>query len=267
MMETSGSDALIVAVLCGVLGLFIGSFLNVVIYRVPLGESVVSPRSRCTGCGSEIAAHDNIPVLSWLWLRGHCRSCGQAISVRYPLVELLTGIAFAAVAWWAGPSWQLPAYLYLAAIGVALSAIDLDTRRLPNVLVLPSYPVAIALLVLPAAIDGNWEDFLRAILGGAAVFCFYFVLALIYPAGMGFGDVKLSGVLGIYLGWVSWGVVIVGTFAGFLLGALVGIAVMLAKRGGRKTALPFGPFMVVGTFIALGAGPSIVSWYLTGLGS
>lgn len=249
-----------------VLGLLIGSFLNVVIHRVPLGESVVHPRSRCPGCGTELAARDNVPVLSWLVLRGRCRTCGEPISARYPLVELLTAALFVAVTVWLGASWALPAYLYLAAIGVALSAIDLDTKRLPNAIVLPSYVVALVLLLLPAVIDGQWDAYLRAVLSGAALFAFYFLLAFIYPAGMGFGDVKLSGVLGIYLGWVSWALVALGTFTGFLLGAVVGIVVMLRGKGGRKTKVPFGPFMVVGTFLALFFGQSVVDWYAATLG-
>ena len=249
-----------------VLGLLIGSFLNVVIYRVPRGESVVHPGSRCPGCGKEIRPWDNIPVLSWLLLRGRCRNCGERISVRYPLVELLTGLMFLAVLVWSGVTWQLPAYLYLAAIGVALSAIDLDTKRLPNQIVLPSYVVALVLFLLPAAIDGEWSSYLRAALAGAALFAFYFLLAFIYPAGMGFGDVKLAGVIGIYLGWVSWGIVVIGGFAAFLLGAVVGIGVIVFGKGGRKTKVPFGPFMIVGTFLALFFGQPLVDWYVSRLG-
>jgi leader peptidase (prepilin peptidase)/N-methyltransferase len=253
-------------VLSAVVGLLIGSFLNVVIYRVPRGESVVSPRSRCPGCGTEITARDNVPVLSWLVLRGKCRTCGTGISARYPLVELLTGALFVAVTLWVGPTWELPAYLYLAAIGVALSAIDLDTKRLPNAIVLPSYVVALVLFLLPAILEGQWDDYLRAVLAGLALFAFYFLLAFIYPAGMGFGDVKLAGVLGIYLGWVSWALVALGTFAAFLLGAVVGIAVIVGGKGGRKTKVPFGPFMVIGTFLALFFGRAVVDWYAGMLG-
>jgi leader peptidase (prepilin peptidase)/N-methyltransferase len=255
---------LVVAV--GVLGLLIGSFLNVVIHRVPLGESVVSPRSRCPQCGTELAARDNVPVLSWLLLRGRCRTCSTPISARYPLVELGTGLLFAAVTWWCGATWQLPAYLYLAAIGVALSAIDLDVRRLPDAIVLPSYGVALALLLVPAVAEGRWADLLHAVLTGLALFVFYLVLAVIYPAGMGFGDVKLAGVLGIYLGWVSWPLAILATFAAFLLGSVVGVAVMVRARTGRKTKVPFGPFMIVGTFLALFYGQPVIDWYTSRLG-
>jgi leader peptidase (prepilin peptidase) / N-methyltransferase len=255
---------LVVAV--GVLGLLIGSFLNVVIHRVPLGESVVHPRSRCPGCGTELAARDNVPVVSWLLLRGRCRTCGEPISARYPLVELITGLLFAAVAWWCGATWQLPAYLYLAAIGVALSAIDLDVRRLPDAIVLPSYVVAVALLLIPTVVEGRWTDLLHAVLTGLGLFAFYFLLAFIYPAGMGFGDVKLAGVLGLYLGWISWPLAIIATFAAFLLGSVVGIVVIIRNRSGRKTKVPFGPFMVIGTFVALFFGQPVIDWYTSAIG-
>jgi len=256
----------LLAVAAGVIGLLIGSFLNVVIHRVPLGESVVHPASRCPGCGTELAPRDNIPVVSWLLLHGRCRTCGEPISARYPLVELGTAVLFGVVAAWCGPTWQLPAYLYLAAIAVALSAIDLDVRRLPDRIVLPSYVVALVLLLLPAVLDGRWDSYLRAVLTGVGLFGFYFVLALIYPAGMGFGDVKLAGVLGIYLGWYGWGLAILATFVAFLLGAVVGVVVMIRTRGGRKTKVPFGPFMLAGTFLALFFGQRVIDWYLAGIG-
>ena len=146
-------------------GLAIGSFLNVVIWRVPRGESIVSPPSHCPQCDAEIRGRDNIPVASWLLLRGRCRDCGARISARYPGVELLTGVLFLLVTLAIGLTWELPAYLYLTAVGVALAFIDLDTRRLPNVMTLPSYPILAALLLIPAAVDGSWGDYGRAMLG------------------------------------------------------------------------------------------------------
>lgn len=249
-----------------VLGLLVGSFLNVVIYRVPAGESVVKPRSRCMTCGHQITPLENVPVVSWLVLRGRCSGCGSKISARYPLVELGTGILFGLTAWWTGLSWTLPAFLYLAAIAVALSMIDLDVHRLPDAIVLPSYGVALVLLGLAAALDGTWDQLLRGVLAGLALFAFYFVLVLVYPSGMGFGDVKLAGVLGLYLGWVSWGAVVLGTFAAFLIGAVVGIVVMVAGKGGRKTKIPFGPFMFVGAGLALVLAQPVVDWYVGTLG-
>ena len=250
----------------GVFGLIIGSFLNVVIWRVPRGESIVSPPSACPSCHTPIQPRDNIPVVSWLLLRGRCRSCGAAISARYPLVEAGTGVLFALAAWLVGPTWALPAALYLMAISVALSLIDIDHHRLPNAIVLPSYPVVLVLLLLPALADGRMDDLLRAVLGGLALFAFYFLLAFIYPAGMGMGDVKLAGILGMYLGWLGWGVLVVGGFLGFVLGAVVGGALMALGRAGRKTRIPFGPFMIAGTLAGLVWGQNIADWYVGRLG-
>lgn len=246
---------------CALLGLVIGSFLNVVIYRVPRGESVVHPRSRCPGCGTEITPRDNIPVLSWLLLRGRCRSCGEPISWRYPAIELLTAVMFAVMAVRFGLTWPLPAYLYLAAIGVALAMIDLDVKRLPDPLTLPSYVVGGLLLLLPAALDGQWGDYGRAWLAALALFAFYFVLVLVYPRGMGFGDVKLAGVVGLYLGFLGWGVLVVGAFLGFAIGAVVSIGLMVLGRAGRKSKVPFGPYMLVGALIGILWGQALWNAY------
>ena len=246
---------------CALLGLIIGSFLNVVIWRVPRGESVVSPPSACPACQSQIKPYDNIPVLSWLILRGRCRSCGEPISARYPLVEALTAVVFALLAWRFDVTAQLPAYLYLGAIGVALAFIDLDTKRLPDVLTLPSYAVALVLLGVAAAVDGTWDSLLRAVLGGLALGAFYFALWFVYPSGMGFGDVKFAGVLGIYLGWISWGTVALGAFTGFLLGGVVGAFMLATKRATRKTGIPFGPFMILGALLAILWGQPVIDWY------
>lgn len=245
-----------------VLGLLVGSFLNVVIVRVPAGRSVVRPRSACAGCGEPIADRDNLPVLSWLLLRGRSRCCDEPISARYPLVEGLTALAFGAVAAWTGPAWVLPALLYLAAISIALAVIDLQHRRLPNPIVLPAYPVAAALLVLPALVDREPERLVRAAVCGIALYAFYFLLMVLNPRGMGFGDVKLAGILGLYLGWFGWQFAVVGAFAGFALGGLAGLALMLAGRAGRKSQIPFGPFMIAGTWLALAVAEPVGSWYL-----
>ena len=190
---------LVVTVVLAVLfGLLIGSFLNVVIHRVPRGESVVSPPSACPGCGRRIRSRDNVPVLSWLLLRGRCRDCGEPISARYPLVEAGTAALFGVLALRFATDWVLPAYLYLAAVGVALAMIDLDVKRLPDALTLPSYPVALALLAVGSAAGSPSGDLLRAVLDGAVMFAVYFAMCFAYPPGMSFGDVKLSGVLGLY---------------------------------------------------------------------
>ncbi len=257
----------VLIIACAVLGLLIGSFLNVVIYRVPAGLSVVSPPSKCPGCDEFIKPRDNVPVISWLLLRGQCRHCGQPISARYPLVEMLTAVLFAAMAARFGYDWQLPAFLYFAAIGLALAAIDLDTKRLPNVLTLPSYAVALVLMLIPTVLDNRGPDFVRALAGAAILFGLYFVLAMIYPAGMGFGDVKLAGLLGIYLGWLSWSSLIVGGFLGFLLGGVVGLVLMALRKAGRKSAIPFGPFMVAGALLAVFIADPLSAWYLGAIGA
>jgi leader peptidase (prepilin peptidase)/N-methyltransferase len=239
------------AVLLGIAGLLVGSFLNVVIARVPEGESVVSPRSRCPRCGTEISSRDNIPVVSWLLLRARCRHCGEPISARYPVVELGHALLWLVMLWNFGWTWELPPYLYLASVGLALAAIDLDTKRLPNALTLPSYVVLGLLFLVPALVDGDWSAYLRAWLAAAALFGFYFLLAVVYPSGMGFGDVKLAGVLGLALGWLGWGELVVGGFLGFLLGALIGGGLMLVRKAGRKSKIPFGPFMLLGALLAI----------------
>ena len=252
-------------VVAGLLGLVIGSFLNVVIHRVPVGASVVSPPSHCPGCERPIRPRHNVPVLSWLVLGGRCADCRLPIPVRYPLVELLTAVLFVLVTWRALELDQLvavPALLTFTALGIALSAIDLDVRRLPNALVLPAYPVLAVLVAVAAAAREDWGALARAGLGAAALFAFFYALAVVSPNGMGFGDVKLAGVLGLVLGYLSWGAVVVGAFAGFFLGALVGVAVMAVGAGGRKTALPFGPFMVLGALAALWISDPVVDLLL-----
>lgn len=243
-------------------GAAVGSFLNVVIYRVPAGLSVVHPPSRCPVCEQEISHRDNIPILSWLLLRGRCRGCGTAISPRYLVVEALTGVLWVLMLVRFGLSAELPAYLYLVSVGVALAFIDLDTKRLPDVLTLPSYAVALVLLLLPAALEGEWSAYLRAVLGGLALFAFYFLLWFIRPDAMGFGDVKFAGVLGIYLGWLGWGSVALGGFLGFLLGAVVGVLLMVFSGAGRKTKVPFGPFMIAGAVLTILVGQVVIDWYV-----
>jgi leader peptidase (prepilin peptidase)/N-methyltransferase len=251
----------LLAVVCGVFGLAIGSFLNVVIWRVPRNESIVSPPSHCPTCNTELAPYDNIPVISWLVLKGRCRHCKTKISARYPLVELLTGALFAAMAVKFGAHAVLPAYLYLAAVGIALAAIDLDVYRLPDVLTLPSYGVGLVLLGIAAVTGPGHTPFVRAVLGLAALLGFYGLVWLVYPAGMGFGDVKLSGVLGLYLGWVGWGALAMGAFAAFLIGGIVSIGIVLFAEGGRKTKVPFGPFMIVGALVGIFAGQPLAHAY------
>ena len=247
----------VVTVLAAVLGLMIGSFLNVVIWRVPRGESIVRPPSHCPACDEPIRPRDNVPVLSWLLLRGRCRHCGSPISVRYPLVELATGALFAGFGAKFGWHPVLVAYLYLAAVGVALAMIDFDHKRLPDVLTLPSYPVGIVLLTIAAGVAGEWWPLERALIGMAALYGFYFTVGFIAPRGMGGGDIKLSGVLGLYLGYLGWDQLVIGWFAAFVVGGLVSIGLVLFAGAGRKTKVPFGPFMLIGALVGIYAGHAL----------
>jgi len=274
--------AAIVGTLAGVLGLPIGSFLNVVAYRVPNGLSVVRPASACPGCGHEIRARDNVPVLSWLVLRGRCRDCAMRISPRYPIVEALTGLAFVLVALLLAPAiataqtgpelaaaiLQLVAFLYLAAISIALTAIDLDVHRLPDAIVLPSYLVGAVLLTAAALLGGRPEALIPAAVGAAGSFLFYLLLVVLYPAGMGFGDVKTAGVLGLFLGYLGWAQLAVGVAAAFVLGGLFGVALLVARRADRRTPIPFGPWMFAGAWIGIAFGAPLAAGYLdlVGLG-
>jgi len=265
-----------VAGLSGGFGLLIGSFLNVVIFRVPAGRSIVSPPSACGGCGVRIRPLDNVPVLSWLLLRGRCRDCNARISSRYPMIELLTGLVFAAVALrfapWAaleqpstaaiGPVAETLAFAVLAAVGIALAWIDLDTQRLPDVIVLPSYIVVGALLVTAAAVTGEWGALLRAAAGAGFLFAAYFAMAFAYPAGMGLGDVKLAGLVGLALGWLGWGELAVGGFGAFLLGGAFALVLVALGRAKRGSGIPFGPWMLLAAAVAVFAGEPIWHGYL-----
>ena len=252
----------------GLLGVVIGSFLNVVIYRVPAGLSVVSPASACPQCRTPIRARDNIPLVSWLLLRGKCRDCTEPISARYPNVEAATGVLFAMVAWWSlhhAPA-LTPVLLYLCAAGVALFMIDLDCFRLPDAIVLPSYGVVGVLLCVAGLVSGQWP--VSTVVLSALVWWLTFVLPYYLTAkrGMGLGDVKLAPVLGAALGAVGWGASLVGLFAGFALGAVVGLAMMRFGSAHRKTKMPYGPFLLTGALFGLLLGTPVWHAYLSLVG-
>jgi leader peptidase (prepilin peptidase)/N-methyltransferase len=270
------------ALLIGAFGSLIGSFLNVVVYRVPAGKSIVSPPSACGNCGHHIRGHDNIPVLSWLILRGKCRDCSSPISARYPLVEVGAAIFFAVVAWRFLPSLSahssgldvaavvvtLVAFLYFAAVSVALALIDLDTRTLPNVIVIPSFVVGALLLSGASMLSGDLGSLVIATVGAIALAALYLGVALVHPGGMGFGDVKLAAVVGLFLGFIGWEALAVGTLAAFILGGMFGITLLATGRATRKTGMPFGPWMLGGAWIGILVGTPIASGYLAlfGLG-
>jgi leader peptidase (prepilin peptidase)/N-methyltransferase len=241
------------------LGLAVGSFLNVVIHRVPRHESLVRPGSHCPRCGAAVRTRHNVPVLGWLLLRGRCADCRTRISVRYPLVEAGTAALFVAVAAKFGPTWPLPAYLYLAAVAIALALIDLDAMRLPNAIVLPSYLVAAALLVPAALLGDGWAPIVRGLAAAGVLWLVFYALA--FFGGMGFGDARLAPLLGFYLGWLGWSSVAVGVFAAFVLGAAVGIPLLATRRAGRRSRIPFGPALLAGAFLAVFAAAPIADWY------
>jgi leader peptidase (prepilin peptidase)/N-methyltransferase len=254
-----------VAIIVGVFGSFIGSFLNVIVYRVPLNRSIISPSSACTGCGTHIKGYDNIPVLSWLLLRGKCRHCKSAISIRYPLVELGTGLFFGIVVWKFLPNALLLmlAFLFLAALSVVLGLIDLDTHTLPDRIVLPSYVVGVILLGATAVANGNYSALLRAITGMVALWLLYLIIALSSPGGIGYGDVKFAGVIGLFLGYLGWGALITGAFAAFILGGSFGLALVASRKANRKSGIPFGPWMLAGAWVGVLFSAPIVQGYFS----
>jgi leader peptidase (prepilin peptidase)/N-methyltransferase len=254
-------DRWVLALAAGVLGLAIGSFLNVVIYRVPRQESIVSPGSHCPKCNTALRAWQNVPVLSWLVLRGRCHVCHARISARYPLVELGTGLLFAAIAARFGLSLELPAYLYLGAIGVALAMIDFDVRRMPDSIVLPSYVVTVLLLMPAGAQRLDLAGAERALYGMVALLCLYFALAMAYPNGLGFGDVKLAGLIGIYLGWLSWAALFITAIGGLLIAAVGGTVAVATKHATRNLAVPLGPCLVGAAVLSLFVAAPLSNWY------
>jgi leader peptidase (prepilin peptidase) / N-methyltransferase len=236
-----------------VLGAVVGSFLNVVIHRLPRGESLATPGSRCPGCGTPIAPYDNVPVVSWLLLRGRCRRCGAPISPRYPVVELLTAAAFAAVVAVRGFDNDLLLELPFVAGLIALAGIDLDHQLLPNRIV---YPMAAYGLAATAVVDSG--DLVEHLIAAAGGFLFLFVAVLAYPKGMGLGDVKLAGAMGLYLGLS----IVPAMLVAFLTGSLVGLGIM-AREGvqARKKQVPFGVFLALGGIVGVLAGPELIELY------
>jgi len=243
------------AALAAAFGAILGSFLNVVAYRLPRGESLSVPRSRCPQCETPIKFYDNIPVLSWLLLRGRCRSCRRAISWRYALVELGTAVLLALVVVAKGADSDAWLGLALVLLLVPITLIDIDHRIIPNTLTLLG---TVAALVILVATD---VDALPAhLIAGAAAGGFLLAAAIAYPAGMGMGDVKLAWMMGLFLGRAVGPAMLFGLLAGSVVGAAV-----MARKGvaaGRKTALPFGPFLAFGALVGLYFGDAIVDWYL-----
>lgn len=248
--------ASLLLVFSALLGLAVGSFLNVVIYRVPRREGVVSGRSRCPACGHALAWYDLVPVASYLLLRGRCRYCGARVSPRYPAVEVCTAAIFVLVFWRFGLSPALAKYLFLGGLLVAASFIDLEHYIIPDGLIVAGLAGG-AVLGLAARDVGLWSALAGLAVGGGALL----LVALISRGGMGGGDVKLAAVTGLFLGWPLGPL---GLFLGVCLGGFVAAFLLLFKIRGRKEPVPFGPFIALGSLLAMAWGREILAWYFRG---
>ena len=250
---------MLIAAIAVLFGLCLGSFVNVVAWRVPRHESLNHPPSHCPRCDHQLAWWENVPLVSWLALRARCRGCAQPISGRYPLVELAGGALCGLATLHAGPA--LPAVAVGFVTLLALSLIDLDCRRVPNRVLGAGLALTALLFLGAAAASGEWDDLARAGAGGLIGVALLGAIHLASPRGMGLGDVKLAALCGLLLGWGGLRLVFAGLFAGFLFGAVVGVTLMVAGRAGRKSALPFAPFLAGGTVAVVVLGPAILALY------
>ncbi len=252
-----------------ILGLIVGSFLNVCIYRLPRELSIVRPSSACPACKKPIKPWDNIPVLSYIFLRGKCRYCGERISFRYPLIELMNGIFYLAVFYFFGLGWHLlPLFAFVSAM-IVITFIDLDFQIIPDVITLPGIVIGVisASFLLPDPfLNINSQNIPKIIVGfiNSAIGLFlggglFYIIAIVSRGGMGGGDIKMMAMVGAFMGWKA---VLMVTFIGSLVGSIVGIFLMLLKGKDRKTKVPFGPFLALGSLITLFFGGAILSWYL-----
>ncbi len=248
----------LLVIVAAAFGAIIGSFLNVCIYRLPLGKSVVWPSSACPACDRELSWYENIPVLSYLVLRARCRTCAAPISIRYPLVEALTALMFAAAWWYYGPQPLLAARLIFGCALIVLFAIDLEHHLLPNTITLPGIVVGV---LFSFVTEPGWEASLIGMLVGGGVL--YGVAEAYYrlrrEEGLGMGDVKMLAMVGAFLGWK---LTLVTLMMASLGGSLIGVLLLVTKRGSMKYALPFGTFLALGAAAAATVGPALLDWYL-----
>ena len=251
----------VLVISAAVIGAIVGSFLNVVVYRLPRGESLVRPGSHCPGCGGAVAAYDNVPLVSWAALRGRCRTCRTRISGRYPAVEAATAALFVAATIRFGLVAELGAYLVLFGALVAVAAVDLEHYIVPRKIVYMAAVLAAPFLVAQVVVGGDPRRLVDAAIAGAASFAVLGLVYMIQPEGMGFGDVRLAGLDGALLGFLGLGEAAVGLFLGVAAGALAGV-VLVALGRSRKTKLPFAPFLAAGTVAAVLVGPLLVKAWL-----
>lgn len=241
------------------LGVVAGSYVNQVAHRVPVGQSLATPPS-CPHCHTEFVGVLRVPVVGWVLKKGMCPSCDRSLPVRYPVVELATGVVFVLAARKIGINWILPAYLAFALVSVTLTLTDIDWKRIPNLILFRGGGVAVGLLALGSVLTGNWAALGRGLLGGAVHFVLLFVVALLARGGMGMGDVKLVGLLGVFTAYISWMTLIISIFGGILIGGVVGLLVLVTRRAGRKDEVPFGPPLIVGAWLAILWAPVISPW-------
>lgn len=243
-------------------GLAFGSFATVVAWRVPRGESIVQPGSHCPLCNTPVKPYDNIPIVSYIVLRGRCRHCRATFGVRYVLTEVAVAALFVAVALRLGSRWLIPAYCLLCLALVILTDIDLEHRRLPVAVVYPAVLLGGALLVVAAAGVHDWGALLRAAIAGVGATVAFGLIFVVSRGGMGFGDVRLAGLCGMFLGFLGWRFVAVGFLGAALLAGLVAVALIVSGKVGRKSQVPYGPFLAAGTMIGVLAGSPIARLWL-----
>jgi leader peptidase (prepilin peptidase)/N-methyltransferase len=248
------------AALIAVVGVVVGSVINFVAYRRPQHDSLIRASLRCDACRVKIQPRFNLPLVGWL-AKSRCRACGHGISRRYLAMEAGTGVLFAALAIRFGATAQLPAYLFLAAVGVTVAAIDVESRQVPDTILLPSYIVSLLLLVPAGAAEADWWPALRAVSGMLALSAIYCALVVAYPMGINFDDVKLAGLLGLYLGWLSWSAVLIGAIGGLLIGGIGGSALIASPGRHRSTVTAYGSCMVAAAGIAVFAAVPLSTWY------
>jgi leader peptidase (prepilin peptidase)/N-methyltransferase len=247
----------VLAILAAVLGVCVGSFLNVCIYRLPLGQSLASPPSRCPSCGRGLRWYHNVPIVSWIMLRGRCAHCQAPISIQYPVIELVTALIWVLIVWMTPIGWLLASRLVLATALIVLFTIDLEHQLLPNRITLPGILAGFAFSFV--APPGPVDSLLGIVLGGGVL---YGIAAAYYlvrkEEGMGMGDVKMLAMVGAFLGWKA---VLLTLVLSSFAGAVIGMAMMALHRGTLRYALPFGTFLAVGTLIAMLFGERMIAWY------